>query len=83
MCLETLWVCGYLGIVGMWILWVCGYCGYVGIVGMWVCGYSESKVKKPERRVEDGIEILDSKIYDLTELDASLGSGDEGGFGWT
>ena len=35
----------------------------------------------PERRVEDGIEILDSNIYDLTELDTSLGSGDEGGFG--
>jgi hypothetical protein len=32
--------------------------------------------------VEDGIEILDSNIYDLTELDTSLGSGDEGGFGW-
>ena len=37
----------------------------------------------PERRVEDGIEILDNNIYDLTELDTSLGSDDEGDFGWS
>jgi len=30
--------------------------------------------------VEDGIEILDSKIYDLTELDTLLGTKEA--FGW-
>ena len=41
--------------------------------GTWWSRIEEKKVAGPERRVEEGIEILDSKIYDLIELDTSLG----------
>ena len=41
--------------------------------GIWWSRIEENKVARPERRVEEGIEIPDSRICDLTELDISLG----------